>query len=86
MYSFGHPIFAPLPMGVTVPWQYPVMFVIVSVVCGFCFCLGIHSLYIVYTYKVFGGKTLKNVNELNTYHTNKDYNKQKGYDDNEYHI
>ena len=47
------------------------MFVIVSVVCGVCcFCLGIYSLYIVYTYKVFGGETLKTVKELNTYHRN----------------
>ncbi|MDR2719790.1 MAG: hypothetical protein LBC03_03180, partial [Nitrososphaerota archaeon] len=39
-----------------------------SVVCGVCcFCLGIYSLYIVYTYKVFGGETLKTVKELNTY-------------------
>ena len=68
MYSFGQPIFAPLPMGVTVPWQYPVMFVIVSVVCGFCcFCLGIYGIYIVYTYKVFGCQTFKNDSELNTY-------------------
>lgn len=51
MYCFGQPIFAPLPMGVTVPSKKPVMLLTVRVVVsvGFCFC--IISLNIVYTYK-----------------------------------
>ena len=51
MYSFGQPIFAPLPMGVTVPVKYPVMLLIVRVVCGCCLCLFVivgdkHCLYL----------------------------------------
>ena len=51
MYSFGQPIFAPLPTGVTLPSRKPVMLVIVRVVCGVSLCfvgikLGIYNVYI----------------------------------------
>jgi hypothetical protein len=40
-----------LPVGVTLPSRNPVMLLIVSVVCGFCFV--IICVYIVDTYKLF---------------------------------
>lgn len=51
MYSLGHPILAPLPMGVTLASKNPVMLLTVRLVCwvGFCLadiCKYIHCLYI----------------------------------------